>query len=503
MNQKKIKEKDYLNSILRLRLFYSTEKELSDIIGYKLKGNHFNKFKKFQAEAYFCKFTQECDMYTQGEIELEQLLIQYETTSKFFINYIKKTKFEENKAFVPYLLNYLFLDNNDDGDKRKTKEVKLCQRFYDYNRDGNMNVGILILLTYGLVPTFNNKTAQDIPNIIEDYKTVYNILLNISLAKHDKSSTKYTEMLCLKEMRRLIEEEEVGDHYLNRILLIHITNDVINRIYALMKPIKYKEFNNKIVTRDFDLYRLWRCPNEADNIIWEFVKCNNAIGFYLYRHEIDYKKKRVGFVKYHLTFQNIGIKDICATIIKRPSFDWHNILKKEQPEDSLSFDYTFLEFNTNESIINKLSFSKESPIGLHPMTLIPVVDDSYLFYTKYIDRNGQLNDFTSENQHSEYEVEMESLTVAVSNESIIFKHDDCIYKMDKYSKEGKETIPGIGILTNNDNFIWAKLHDAGKEYCFLLLDSINQSIMKEDLLCLKCFRKIENLNDIFKNESQK
>ena len=49
-------DKEKLNSILRLRLFYSTEKELSDLVGYNLKGNHFSRFKDFQCDAYFSKF---------------------------------------------------------------------------------------------------------------------------------------------------------------------------------------------------------------------------------------------------------------------------------------------------------------------------------------------------------------------------------------------------------------------------------------------------------------
>lgn len=76
--------KEKLNSILRLRLFYSTEAELSEHIGYNLKGNHFNRFKEIQSDAYFNYFAEECDNITLGNIDLSFILEQYKATSEFF-----------------------------------------------------------------------------------------------------------------------------------------------------------------------------------------------------------------------------------------------------------------------------------------------------------------------------------------------------------------------------------------------------------------------------------
>ena len=63
-------DKERLNTILRLRLFKSTEKELGDKVGLSLKVNHFNKQKPFTCEAFFSKFEEECKEYTHGEISL-------------------------------------------------------------------------------------------------------------------------------------------------------------------------------------------------------------------------------------------------------------------------------------------------------------------------------------------------------------------------------------------------------------------------------------------------
>lgn len=105
-------DKEKLNSILRLRLFFSTEKELSDFIGYNLKGNHFSRFKTFQCDAYFSKFSELYRTYTQKEENLECLLYQYEATSCFLRSILRRpvTRSTKNSfrscsiIFIPEIL---------------------------------------------------------------------------------------------------------------------------------------------------------------------------------------------------------------------------------------------------------------------------------------------------------------------------------------------------------------------------------------------------------------
>lgn len=145
-------------------------------------------------------------------------------------------------------------------------------------------------------------------------------MLEIAQSHQVGASTKYKEILCLKEMRKLIEEEQEGDNYLNRLLLIYITNDVLNRIFALEIPAKLRQYSKEIVPMDFELPRLWRCEDEADNIVWEFVPLN-IDAYYLYRNEIDYKEKKIRFTKYQLTFKDIGYKDfvIQSSCVHQPT----------------------------------------------------------------------------------------------------------------------------------------------------------------------------------------
>lgn len=441
-------DKERLNTILRLRLFFSTEKELGNMVGLSLKGNHFSRQKPFVCEAFFSKFSEECKSYTQGEVNLSWLICQYETTSRFFKKYIENTTHEANKRFIRYLLDYIYMGVTPNDGAQHLKNIVLCERYDTYNKDDEMNIGILILMTYGLIPTFKNKSSQDVSNIIGDFQAAYAILLEIAQAHQSGASTKYKELLCLKEMRKLIEEEQQGDNYLNRLLLIHITNDVLNRVFALKKPAKLRQYNKEVVPMDFKLARLWRCEEEADNIVWEFVPLN-VDAYYVYRNEIDYKRKKVRFKKYQLTFKDIGYKSFCYTIIMRPSFNWHNLLKRELPEGSISFDYTDIEYEDDKHTVKKLSFSQESPDREKSMTLKAIMDqDSLDYYIKYLDHEGVAWDYEDEDLESQYAIAIDTLEVAVTNTAIVIKSDTDFYKLDKFDEEGNETISGVSSLSN-------------------------------------------------------
>lgn len=490
-------DKEKLNSILRLRLFYSTEKELSEYIQYKLKGNHFNRFKSFQSNAYFCKFNNKCKEYTLGSIDLNHLLLQYDSTSIFFKKYIARTKHEVNKFFISYLLDYLYLDKTITKYEQCSKYISLCKNYDKYNKEGKMNIGILLLITYGIIPTFNNKTSQDIPNIIADFQKTYQILLTIAQSHKAQSCTIFKEILCLKEMRELIEKEQSGDKYLNRILLIHFTNEILNKIYALKKPSKLKEYYQDIVFMDFYLPRLWRCEDDAENIIWELIPLNSG-EYNLIRNEIKYKEKEIRYNKYQVLFQNIGYKDYCYTIIAHPSFHYHNILKLEQPKDSISSDFTDIKYDIDNYTVKELTFTIESSVYKKPITLKSVKNEKILEYYKYyLDHKNKAKDFVDIDNQAEYLIWYEEIDVAISNDAIFFKAYDGIYKLDIFDENGKENIPGTKDLTHKDYFLFAYLIKDGVEYVFLCLNPINQNININELLKQTYFNKISSIEEIF------
>lgn len=489
-------DKKRLNTILRLRLFFSTEKEYGEKVGLSLKKNHFNKLKPFPCEAFFSKFAEECKKYSQGKVDLAKLICQYEITSKYFQNYIKDTVHKTNKDFVQYLLNKIYLGETPDVNPHNTKVISLCERYDSYNAEDEMNMGILILLTYDLLPTFNNG-GTDITDIIADFQKAYNILFEIAQSQQSGASIQFKEITCLKEMRDLIEDEQAGDNYLNRLLLIYITNDVLDRIFALKNPAKLRELGNEFIRMSFNIPRLWRCDDDADNIVWEFVG-TNVDSYYLYRKEIDYKNKRIHYTQYHLLFKDLGYKTLCYTRIIRPSYNWYNMLKRELPADSSSYDYTEIEYEMDKHTAKQLTFTQESPISEKPMTLKAIKKQEVLnYYIKYLDHEGVASDYEDLDDESQYAVAMYTFEVSVSNNAILFNDDNAVYKLDKFDEEGNETIPGICALNNTDNYVYAELVEDGIIRHFICLDSINQNLDLEELLDQPFFHKIESLDEIF------
>ena len=485
------KEKENLNSILRLRLFYSTEQELSKKIGYNLKGNHFSRFKDFQSRAYFSMFAEICKGYTNGKCDLAVLLHQYDLTSKFYKKYIEGTVHKTNKSFIPYLLDDIYLGKIAEDGTKRTKETILCKQYNAFNKNKDLNIGILILMTYGLIPTFKNKRAQDIPDIKSDYKKAHEILLKYTQSKQ-ADTYKYTEMQQLKEMRDLIEEEQAEDKYINRLLLIHITNDVLSFFYALKKPAKLKEICDNIVPMDFIIPRLWRSENEHPNVVWEFVSLNNC--YNLFRKEIDFNEKKIRLTRCQIFFRNI--EESCFTVILHPSYFWNLLLKKELPKDSYQTDYTDVEYENEEKTVKKFTFKQYSPIGEKPL-ILETVNKNFNYYATYLDHINQARDFKDVDTQSQYHVEFEKIEVAVMDNAILFNTGVGIYKMNKYDGKGNETISGISSLTHKDNFVIATLIDKGKEKEFLCLDSISQYLDVEELLGKPFFREIECIDDLF------
>ena len=133
------------------------------------------------------------------------------------------------------------------------------------------------------------------------------------------------------------------------------------------------------------------------------------------------------------------------------------------------------------------------------MTLKPIRKDDVLrYYRNYIDHEGTAKDFVDIDCLPEYDIRVEEMEVAVTDQAILFKDGPGIYRLDKFDEDGEETIAGIRTLTHKDNFIYAELNDPfGEERHFLCLDSINQNLDLDELVDKPYFRKITSLDELF------
>ncbi|MCF0184791.1 MAG: hypothetical protein HUK01_10770 [Bacteroidaceae bacterium] len=496
-------DKEKLNSILRLRLFYATERELSALVGYNLRGNHFSRFKPFQCEAYFSRFAEECRLQTQGAIDLATMLHQYKATSHFFQTRIARTAYESDKSFVHPLLDHLFLGSEASKETVGGKVSDLCNQYDKANADDELNIGILLLITYGLLPTFGNKSIQDVPHIIGDFERAYALLMDIAKSHKEQANAKFREMLCLKEMRQLIEEERTGDRFLNRLLLIHITNDALRRIFAFVNPTRLKELNERLEPMALNLHGVWRCDDDAENVFWEFYRVND-MAHILYRNEIDYEQATIRYTHYQLMFKDLGYKDFCYTIIMQPVANYNNLLGRELPNDAMSSDFTQVEYDRNRTV-NRLTFTVRSPLGDRPLTLVPanlskvaVTHRSLHFYDRFVAVDGKVEGFRLVDEQAEYAVDFIPIDdVAVTSSALFFKIDGETYRLDKWDANGEETIPGISVLTHEDNFLLAHLTDRDTPRLFFCLDTINQNIDFTTLLAQPYFRPLTTITDLF------
>lgn len=489
-------DQEKLNAILRLRLFFSTESELSQYIEYKLKSNHFYRFNTFKADAYYSKFARLCSDYTMGKLDLDTVIEEYEATSKFYKHHVEGTAHERRKGFVTTLLERVFLGAAMQ-EEVAPKDATLCERYAaESGKEKRPNIGMLLLMAYGLLPTFKNKRAQDVKDIVGDFQRAYEVLMEIAQSRKHRATTIYNEMLCLKEMRCLIDEAKAGDRYLNRLLLIDFTNTTLARIFALEDPVKQQEYSNELQPMDFVLPRFWRAEGEADNVVWEFVE-QDINCYFLFRNEIDFQGKHILFTKYQLFFRDYGLSTSCYTIIMRPAFIYHNLLRWVQPDDAITFDFTDFEYDEDGKTLKQMRFTIESPLGAAPLTLKPVKSHEIRYYRQYIDHTVTNDGFDDQDQWPQFSVYSETVKAAVSEKAIVFSLGRKVYRLDKYDDKGNETVPGIHVLTQSDNYVIASLMEGGREHRFLCLDSINQNLDMNWLMEQTYFREIKEAGEVF------
>lgn len=515
-----------LNAILKLRLFYSTKKEYCDNLDLKSLGsNKFNKLKNrpFVCDAYYSQFIKECNEATDGKVDLEDLLLQYECTSKFFVDYIKGTAHETKKAFISPLLNYIYMDEKPDDTVQPRKNI--IEKYESRNKKGHMNIGILILLTYGLMPPLSERMKdQDVENINADFQKAYEILAEIAQSHQSGNIVDFEGHPGLAPFREIEERASKENITLNRnrIHLIDMFNFVLDHIFVFKKPEKLLQTLRDLPPIELDLQRLWHRDNDPDNVVWEIVPFPELKGFLLFRNEIDKNGKEVRFTKYQLW----GGEE-CATIIY-PSCVWHTVLRKKIPNDSYSsvFIRKGYSYKSDKRIVKtidffplldgcfksdkelddelaqmeKRSFDPETDFGKKPIRLTAVEGQDYLDY--YEKRLSEELGYEFVDTQPEYAVHLYPLKVSVSDDTILFKiydsnHKNYYHKLDKYDENGNETIPGISSLTHDDNFVLVEMMENGIERYFLGLDSIGMYIDVEDLDNQPYFHEIKNIDEMF------
>lgn len=164
------------------------------------------------------------------------------------------------------------------------------------------------------------------------------------------------------------------------------------------------------------------------------------------------------------------------TSIADRKFDYYNLIGDELPTRYLHNDYTSITFYPHEKCAERVCFHFNSPLGNKPLTLRRPTENLQDYYRKLFDSYEQIDD------EEEYDVQLTKIHTAISLAAIYMRIDGCTYKLEKF-RDDKETIEGICKLSpTNDQFLMATLKVDSAVRQYILIDTINFSMTKDDFL---------------------
>ena len=480
-NEQDLTYKDMLNAIWRLRLLYNTEKELSDHVGHKLKGNGFKlKLKekdedgnKFQYRAYFNQLSSDSSVY------LDKLLYIYRKTDGFY---------QKNNAALKKLRSdqknrWLFLDHileiEISNKKKVPKQISnLYKKYKSSNEDNQLEPTILLLLILKLIPPYNRGNG-DIKDIIIDSQILTSEIMDyfIHLTKHilisdiEDTSKRYAEIF--KKFNNIT----------NRVELISSTYKLLDIFSRIKTPEGFREIR---------IDGLWEVIKGNGKEFYE-LETNNDFTLQLKHYTFECNKKgtinkdreylisliKTENNKYFYTISH-GSKNLIFDTI---SFHETGSL----PNGFIgSSGYLSIDKDINNEFL--LIFNNNSPLGEAGFTLkaSPVITKRYLPYLKeYNDRIENTNNYSCE-----------SIDPYFSRDYIIFNlPDGNLYQLNKKQEDGTETVPGITTMNTDDTIIYKEYMIDGHKKKFITLSPLNP-LNLDDLLKESYFKKIEDIKDL-------
>lgn len=472
-------DKQRLNALLRLRLFFSTEKEMEAFLNYKLSNNHFNKFKDVKSHAYFSMFAEMCREDTNGDIDLAKLFDEYEAASKF---YMRKEeggcKLLQDERALQLLLRGVYL-----GKERMTEEAspKLTELVENIVEEG-IDMGVFTLLSLRLLPKFGNKQAGDVADLPGDWVRAYEFLKSLCHAFDGTNFTNGLEVGVVREMRMHLDVYWKKEADLSRLLLIAYTRKALERIFMLHTPDKLLHNSRNLKPQDMELATWWQASGKEsrDDEAWRLEPTVNLPGTYrLFHYKFDHTSLTARFTHSQVFFEDIGATDVCFSLFLTPDYFWYFFQRRELPPESYALVSTDI-ITADGKTVDELHFEQTTPISGPNLTLRRVKDKGKQ------ERFSSFLDYETTDDSHFHEVAMAEVDVASTSECLVFHYEnvddeDVTFCIDKYC-DGRESIEGISKLTHNDNYVLALLTtEAGEEREYLILDYINAVLPFDEL----------------------
>lgn len=359
-------DKQRLNALLRLRLFFSTEEEMERFVDFKLRNNRFNKFKEVQSRAYFCMFAEMCREDTQGDVELASLLDAYEAASVFYMREVAGRNLLHQAGALQMLLCGVCLGVEQMPNEAAAKLRTLVEKI----REDGIDVGLFLLLALGVIPKFYNRQTGDIENLAGDWEKAYSFLLSLCHSLGGAAFTRRMEVGVVREMRMHLDYFYHKKVDLSRLLLIAYTQKAVEQIFSLRMPEELLHNVRKLNYMDFELSQWYQASGKesGEEEAWMFEPLNYQGIFNLYHYVFNHTAHKAHFTRSQVTFQDVGEEDVCYSFFQSPSYFWHSCQQKEFPSDAYALVFTDV-VKGKGSVVDELHFEQPYPLSAQPLTL--------------------------------------------------------------------------------------------------------------------------------------
>lgn len=422
----------YLRIIERTRLLYNTSEELAALVGFSLKsGNGLKRMggkSLFMKGAVFRELAYKVREWTDGDVDLQQVLDSYILTDKIAERYCRSGKTEICRALIRHYYGH------NEADEIITTICKHIKQ---------EDVPILILRLIGALPKLSAR-GGDVTDIDDSFKITFNLL-------DEELQNWLVEKNFILENAKDYYKEEAEDK--KRIELIRITMNSLYSYGSISTPEHAydasRELSKKEIKPDIEGY--WEVDGNT-YVYWYIEMVEN--GYFLYRIEVDNGKRSFVFERYEMKLFDMGTYTQALIINPQVVRDITNNTKTPYNR----FGYYEMELNGNELTFEALPGNE---LELH------------IGKMRRSKRQQQLDDMfdryeaTSKFEGNDY-VLMPAL-YAITEEHVYLKDNDdnVYYKIPKSLSPALNYVrfgDVIGIAQFNDGSLYAAFTECGLFY---------------------------------------
>ena len=424
------KYQEWLRVIANTRLIFNKLEELEDYLdNHSIKANgvlrSYNTEQK--ARAAFADLSRYVDKMTNGEVNLEQTMEQYEETSKFYQENLVRRK--NHEKVVTDILTY-FSYNTEKPHISKTM-LSVLKRMDAQNID----ISIVILLVMDAWPTFKSKEGDaDAKGFVERYNAVINLLADFT------NTNQYFEQIPAVT-GALYERQKTRIKLLWYVNWIIATYNQLDDIYDVADL-----GNQKRVHLDIDGY--WNeCGGTGDRTdFWKIEETSVPGSYFVWK----YNKKQDGTVdKVRYVMEIFDDERRLMTYFVHPKATRHLLDGiKYDAGDHCHYIMPIPDdfYNVNELMMTRKFNYKE---WCEKISLTRVTDKKLIKNYDNLLKKCPIVD-----KYSEYEYEFYASVYAITQEALYIKDLDTekLYKVpfgfhDSLSKMGLDS--KVGILTTH------------------------------------------------------